>query len=985
MIRGVDMLSLLKRGKALYFVLAGFLVILFFQNCSPVAVQDTTDPSLIALLDTQELEAVLGDESTIPPLKLFFVVDNSNTMAANNIALAQSFQEMFKGSEASSLSKFDTSVYLMSTAQNIFAGAEPSSIGSEVSRSSPIVSQYLSRNLASWSKKTTSEINTERAPLNSGRISGDLLGFEFIAKKNVISTAADDIAVLPVPTVDFKNSNGGEGLTAVLGIHKPRGGSIEELSREVSERLKTLNPNGYVKSVIDQNDIEKARLTVSEESGLCAISRVLKNHSRFMANEDQAAFVVVSDEDDMYSHGKNCIDGFRSELAPNQPLIGTCQGKKTQFSFTHPVTNIKMNAVRTKLNFSIKKPDSYRFSYSLTSGGSPASCKARYYTDFQVSYNIYPIQTRIKYYTYSVADEIKTYSNQLEKIVSAQDLSSCTEAALVPHLGNSNFVEYAVAGYKPSCTLEVLTSASPIAQSKTLNYSLIKPESPAINSDCSPQVVSKLTISPANRLVSGSCKITQIYLKESTSAVLATGGSSADCSTVTQNFCATVLPASASGGVCNEANRVVYTAAVLPTTTVKNDLSVPTSSMLTCDSACSSTSLCSSTSFASVKDYLASRHNTVVSNISNCSVSSTMTVGATSSLSRVDKSSSLACDSQCALSKDICPSKGTKTVKEFLEETYKGTVTNCLRSDDAIAVYDTNHAESLTCDQSCAGSLICANSPTLNVEQHLRSTASLVGYDVVSCQALPQAQGRVDISKNEELSCSMPCSGTSLCVSSADTVEKYLAQTESALRNKAINSCAASVVANTPYSVNKVGATINTICAANEIFTPDVNSSPTMVPKVDFVSSGQNGQPMDLVSYIQSQQKLLFGDTQFLYSAFVVRNEAERNASLNQSIGTKYIQLADSVGGSVYPVNATSYAPALKDLSAVIKKKLDRTVVFKELMGNEKIVAVWLRKSQDSNWQRLTDGAQWSAAGRTVTLDPSVQFEFGDSIKINYK
>jgi hypothetical protein len=117
----------------------------------------------------------------------------------------------------------------------------------------------------------------------------------------------------------------------------------------------------------------------------------------------------------------------------------------------------------------------------------------------------------------------------------------------------------------------------------------------------------------------------------------------------------------------------------------------------------------------------------------------------------------------------------------------------------------------------------------------------------------------------------------------------------------------------------------------------------------------------------------------------VVRSESERNASLNQSVGSKYIQLAEAVGGSAYPVNAASYAPALKDLGVVIKKKLDRTVIFREVHEGEEIVAVWLKRAGQESYQRLQPQSQWTSAGRKVTLDPNVEFEFGDMIKINYK
>ena len=63
-------------------------------------------------------EVVTVGLNPVPDLKLFFIVDNSGTMKQNQLNLSASFGSMFDSSSAS-LSKFDSTTYLLNTAQSV--------------------------------------------------------------------------------------------------------------------------------------------------------------------------------------------------------------------------------------------------------------------------------------------------------------------------------------------------------------------------------------------------------------------------------------------------------------------------------------------------------------------------------------------------------------------------------------------------------------------------------------------------------------------------------------------------------------------------------------------------------------------------------------------------------------------------------------------------------------------------------------------------
>jgi hypothetical protein len=97
-------------------------VLLSFQNCSKVGFQATPDAgqntgaSVNARTYTEQISVAATKPN--PPLDLFFIVDNSASMAGHQIDLGKNFATVFTSNSAN-LANFDTTIYIFSTASTV--------------------------------------------------------------------------------------------------------------------------------------------------------------------------------------------------------------------------------------------------------------------------------------------------------------------------------------------------------------------------------------------------------------------------------------------------------------------------------------------------------------------------------------------------------------------------------------------------------------------------------------------------------------------------------------------------------------------------------------------------------------------------------------------------------------------------------------------------------------------------------------------------
>jgi hypothetical protein len=325
------------------FLFSAFITVMFFQNCSQVSVSDLT------LADKQEQARILrigaGEAlvevgasqyektqtefqvglNAVPNLKQFWIVDNSGTMVANNLNLANSFSAMFDQSNQDSLYKFDTTAYLFSTAQTI-----PSYKGTSNDRAVISDIQGRQNNYFMMSAITDNIFDSQlrSATQNSGLLPGDNVGYS--VKKINSSNTDFEIKIAPVLS---KNYVGGQLQLSSL-INKPANTNTTAFETEFKNKLAILKSDRVPTSLSNGISYQQSAQVIDKESGLCAIARILDDPSAMYSASDLLAFTVVTDENENDLSGRNCLKRTAYQQQNVDLVNGRCSEFETPFSYS---------------------------------------------------------------------------------------------------------------------------------------------------------------------------------------------------------------------------------------------------------------------------------------------------------------------------------------------------------------------------------------------------------------------------------------------------------------------------------------------------------------------------------------------------------------------------------------------------------------------------------------------------------------------------
>lgn len=645
-----------------------------FQNCSQVAFTPSVDGALEAAStkSPQYADGKMGETTNLPDLKLFFIIDNSHTMSSSNIKLGEAFSDLFAGSNSNNLALFNTEVSVISTAQNLNRDA------SKLNRSLPLVNALLSSNFDAIRTLPKLQLNqSDRAAMVSGRIPGDLIGVELTKKTNGFGT--EDIFIKPAMVAGLGDGPNGTALFQST-IKKPVSGSVAALNAEFKARLDLLNPN--------RNEITDADLLgepMSQESGLCALARILKNSDTLMKPSDIVSFVVVSDEDDAFSAGAHCLEAFKKALDPKEYVSGTCNYQETKLSY-----KIK----NTKIDYT------YTIDAVAAKPRVPAQCTVTNGNQFNVSYNIKksvsttttPYSTAVTYYlavNYTQDNIVKVkYVLQPVKSIALNLDGKCDAANLKSQLPANT--EFAIANYKPVCAAAVagtpVTSSSLVTQASNQSTDTLYGGKISL-SDASLASVGLTALELTTQCGSGSaCLQTKLpaLLKAkdsrfSDSTLVATdlavkfyAAGSATLATykdvnkldLSSTDCDAKLTLCRNEGLQCAKTYVAAVAEVPAVAAQTKSTSKTVDEVVTsCDSLCSGTSFCASTPTKTIREYVQSADN-------KANVTCTTLSSVSSSVLNVNSGNAFnggfSCLSQC---KDTtyCPSEGTKLVKDYLQ------------------------------------------------------------------------------------------------------------------------------------------------------------------------------------------------------------------------------------------------------------------------------------------------------------------------------
>lgn len=342
--------------------------IIFFQNCGqqgsisleadPAKIVGETDdicqvnPShpicnnTAAVGRVEEYRYIDVKQPQVPDLKIFLVLDNSDSMRVSQVNLVSNIEKMFS-ENGEGLRDYNSEIFILTTGQlnNIDNKLFKTSIDFKNDY------QKILENL--YSVQTSNAINSLLSflrPLQSdviktnGLLAGDMVGFYSKQIRTPSSVApiydAFEVNFYPAFLSQFNQPS-------ILSVKFNKGGSVAELVSRLKERVELLNPDNQIlaKSIaIDGKSLDNTPLSdvVEKESGMCALGRIIheaKNNptESLIKKGELATFILVSDEEEHDLVGAECIKKFKYQ----QPLPGTyyrgiCADNEANVSYETP-------------------------------------------------------------------------------------------------------------------------------------------------------------------------------------------------------------------------------------------------------------------------------------------------------------------------------------------------------------------------------------------------------------------------------------------------------------------------------------------------------------------------------------------------------------------------------------------------------------------------------------------------------------------------
>ena len=356
--------------------------ILFFQNCgqqgdialkmeeaaSDTLVQDicAVNPSHVRCTNAQptgkveEYRYIDVSQPVIPDLKIFLVLDNSDSMRVSQVNLMNNIEKMFSAN-SQGLSDYNSEIFIITTAQlnNISNSLFKSSVDAKndyqkvIEKIYEISSVQYVQSMIEVFRPADGNISARKT---SGLLEGDMVGFKVRTTRAPSSVGAK---------YDVINSEFSPAyLThidqpSIVSVKYSKGESIQDLVAKVKARVEFLDPdkqflsksityNGFTVDNVPLSDV------VEKESGLCAMARVLhevKNNpeNSLIKKGELATFILVSDEKEHDTAGLECVKSYKfQQPVPGFLYKGECVDTDSNVSYSIPSDK--------SVTFKVKKP-----------------------------------------------------------------------------------------------------------------------------------------------------------------------------------------------------------------------------------------------------------------------------------------------------------------------------------------------------------------------------------------------------------------------------------------------------------------------------------------------------------------------------------------------------------------------------------------------------------------------------------------------------
>ena len=1074
-----------KKWSVIFFATA--VGAIAFQNCTRVELEEMQSQEKAAGIDAvgpQFATLKIGDDETLPPLKLIFVVDNSGTMGINQINLKSAFSKMFTGDNEKNLAPFDTTAYVISTSQASLKDGD--SEFSRLPRRSP--SSFNGANYLSF-------MSQYRGSSLDGSVAGDLVGYQLVATSDL---SGSSLRYVPSPVADFTEASG--LVHSQVEVRKPHGASVADFDTAFRKRIDILNPK---LSAFDNTDHGVLDDVIDHESGLCALARMVKDNT-YVHDGDIAAYIVVSDENDNDPAGRSCIDSIINSTSSDSYIDGRCEKPSTHLSYR----SLLANPTHARCSVTYNNGFNYTFKYQMP------STNVTYYTK-SMSYDLQ--QTYVSFYTYTqtyyqkrTGVSYETSQQTFNRVSTPVDFYTKAPTYEIPQTQ----VTYSVKsercqirdGAKVNCT-DVFTPGSTNLAGRAGNDCVAfvggrLPQGTVLDTSAN-----GVKCSPADSIAkSGACSTTETSIENckqnyapAPRASLAGSLGTASCASFVAGklgngavytdeghlpTCGDKVVASPTTGACSTSDTTIENcttsynrvATAITLDGIQGNQSCPDFSRgrLPGDNVVYDVSGHQPQCVSAQSEPRQGNCSTTDSNVSNCqnvysAPQEVLLQGIPASGQSYENFANAAgvLPGNAARGDANHPVTGRSgPVKSGIAGNCKSTdlgVLNCLATytqastpanlqgtpaagqscpafvnhSIANAVYDdTNHDFSCssgpTLAREVSGSDSFANWRSFNAQvngdcstelaSNIQTTRNLQVSSVTSCKITSLSSGNPQVlsDPNQDLPCSV-ANWQAVCDSS----------------NGAFHNCSKTdVAAGDPYDTNRSNqdlpgiVTCQTQCsdtifckdksgtladnfhdcqasgpnyAEASKFTMQSASKTNLCPsgqrqvttngpyqshgtKTNYVagSLSETSTPNALAQFIKDRSNAIF-KSNLASVAMFVRQHSDP-LGVNGSFGDAYNAFAQMMGGRSQSVlsDAAGYASSLQDLSGEIRKRLDRSFKIKQIQEGQQVRQVWLiRQGQGTNVNPL-DTSLWTASAGTLTLAPTVAFEFGDEIKVEY-
>lgn len=933
----------------------------FFHNCSKVGFtpenksslgknpdgsdrndQDTEDPVAPPPLVKNYAEVEAGARN-IPPIKIFVIADNSFSMVENNIKLADSMPSMFSSSEAESLAPFETSVYVINTSQRTpaYSSADLGSLSSLQLTREQI--QNLDFNLVSSSYRTAS--------LNSGAIPGDNIGYAVLKEE---SEKLKRFTLAPAPILGLFEGAAGK-IEIRDAIRKSKDSDASLLTAEFKQRLglaSAARAPATSSGKLVYGDI------MDSESGLCAISRILRSPNGLLKPGEQSAFLIASDEDEADKDGKNCVYSYSDITGETALYDYQCEERSTKVEYTraYPQSDV----------CDISFATGYKFTYI---------------------WKIPKVETKVSYQaaSYSTPKTILKYSTAVYKRMKTQ--VSYFVKTCPPPLSNDGVLIYPPCTSKPESqtiageVTNCLAKARELAGARASDVESTGANVPV----CKRADVDDSTCKQTDL----SCVLGSINSTLSTATIR--GDRRADCQALAasqanvfidsthQPQCQLDLANPYRGdGLCSASDKsigCVETIDPVQRTAVVGGNATSTT-------ACLDQAKKQKGSIANSTTYIP-----------------TCTLLPSTQFVEQKVSGNLPFSESQAVDGNVTQTSCGAVGSSFLQKIYdKAKILNASAPAPSASSFSSCSIDSLSVTKASPALTEGKTCEQIRVAT-CGDTLKNRNCNLIAQSPRPDLLENLSFSVNEEvLNCDVKCKSayTELCpenpnvvINDSTTLAEYLkgvygAKTTCKVSAPVAVKVGTEIKGQTAEDKGKVCASVN----GKLLYTKTVRGpyySKELV--TDYVSGTSKDNATyvpakNLTDYIDDRADQLLEGLPPIVAAFVHKSSSSISGSIG-SVGTTYMDFVERMGGESESVLTDDYSVALKKVSSLLKSVIDRSFSIPQIKPFQRVRQVWIQRKNSSS-RVLLSLSDWKASGDAVTIEATVSFDLGDKFIFEY-